>query len=245
MNPGRPELLLLDIEGTTTPLDFVQKVLFPYAQDHVEDFLRRQSGSREVQADLELLGREHVQDVQGGLGPPPIEATRGEGAGPSPLAYFRWLMDRDRKSTALKSIQGKIWEEGYRQGRLKSRVFPDVPPAFKRWTQSGRRISIYSSGSVLAQKLLFEHTEAGDLTRYITAYFDTTVGPKVESESYRKIARELDRSTDEIWFVSDAPKELGPAAAAGVRGVLCVRPGNPPPPAPACYPVVETFEGWP
>jgi enolase-phosphatase E1 len=245
MSSGRPEFLLLDIEGTTTPLDFVQKVLFPYAKDHVEDFLRRQSGSKEVRADLERLGQEHGDDVRGSQGPPPIQESAQEESWRSPLGYFRWLMDRDRKSTALKSIQGKIWEEGYRLGRLKSRVFPDVPPAFKRWTQSGRRIYIYSSGSVLAQRLLFEHTEAGDLTGYISGHFDTTVGPKVEAESYRKIARELDRSTDEILFVSDAPKELGAASAAGVRAVLCIRPGNPPLPASATHPVVETFEGWP
>src|SRR5262249_59712975 len=92
------------------------------------------------------------------------------------LTYLLWLMDRDRKSTALKSLQGKIWKDGYESGALVAPVFPDVPRALRRWTAAGLDVSIYSSGSVLAQKLLFAHTDAGDLTPFLRAYFDTTTG---------------------------------------------------------------------
>jgi enolase-phosphatase E1 len=132
-------------------------------------------------------------------------------------------MDQDRKSTGLKSLQGKIWEEGYRSGELKGEVYPDVLPALERWRSQGIDIAIFSSGSVQAQQSLFRNSVAGDLTRFIRAYFDTTTGPKREPESYGRIAAALDRSPSEVLFVSDIAAELDAARTAGMRTALCVR----------------------
>ena len=135
-------------------------------------------------------------------------------------------MDQDRKSTGLKSLQGKIWEEGYRSGDLKGEVYPDVLPALERWRKEGIDIAIFSSGSVQAQRSLFRNSVAGDLTRFIKAYFDTTTGPKREPESYRRIAAALERSPSEVLFVSDIGAELDAARAAGMQTALCVRTGS-------------------
>jgi enolase-phosphatase E1 len=132
-------------------------------------------------------------------------------------------MDQDRKSTGLKSLQGKIWEEGYRSGELRGEVYPDVLPALERWRAQGIDIAIFSSGSVQAQRSLFRNSIAGDLTRFIKAYFDTTTGPKREPESYTRIAAALERSPSEVLFVSDIAAELDAAQAAGMQTALCVR----------------------
>jgi enolase-phosphatase E1 len=138
-------------------------------------------------------------------------------------------MDRDRKSTGLKSLQGKIWEEGYRSGELRSEVYPDVPPALERWRQEGVDVAIFSSGSVQAQRSLFRNTAAGDLTSLIRAYFDTTTGPKTAPQSYTLIAESLKRSPSEVLFISDVPAELDAARTAGMQTALCVRaPGSVP-----------------
>jgi len=141
-----------------------------------------------------------------------------------------WLMDRDRKSTGLKSLQGKIWEEGYRSGELKSQVFPDVPLALERWHTAGLKVAIFSSGSVLAQKLLFAHATAGNLMKFIDAYFDTTSGPKTDPRSYRQISSELKLGPQQILFISDVNAELDAAIEAGMQDALCIRPGNAPQP---------------
>jgi len=180
-----------------------------------------------VQEDINGLLEENTSDVQQGNVPPPIEGTRASASVEAISNYVSWLIDRDRKTTPLKSLQGKIWEEGYRKGELRSRVFGDVAPAFERWRGQGKKIYIYSSGSVLAQKLLFGSTEAGDLTPLISAYFDTNIGAKKESGSYRRISIELNREGSSIMFVSDVIDELDAAAGAGFKTVLCVRPGNP------------------
>jgi enolase-phosphatase E1 len=151
-------------------------------------------------------------------------------------------MDRDSKARALKELQGLIWEEGYRSGRLKSHVFPDVPEAFKRWHRQARSIAIFSSGSVLAQKQLFAHTEAGDLSSYIDGYFDTTTGAKRDPGSYRTIARGLLRQTSEIAFISDVTEELDAASTARINTLLCIRPGNRPQPNAARYASVHSFD---
>ena len=211
--------VLLDIEGTTTPIAFVHDVLFSYARDHVKQFLRENSDSEEVRADIELLRQEHADDVSA----PPLDSTVE-----SIAAYVEWLIGCDRKSTGLKSLQGKIWRQGYLDGSLKSQVFDDVAPAMKRWHEAGLNVSIFSSGSVLAQQLLFAHTNASDLTGFIDNYFDTNVGKKSDADSYRRIAADLGIDAQEMVFISDVVGELEAAKEAGMKTLLSVRPGNAP-----------------
>ena len=153
-------------------------------------------------------------------------------------AYAEWLMDRDRKSTALKSLQGRIWKGGYGSGALESHVYPDVRPALERWRAQGRSVAIFSSGSVLAQRLLFENTREGDLTPLLQGYFDTTTGPKGAADSYRRIAEALRVAPAAVLFVSDVPAELDAARSAGMGTALCVRDGGAPPATdhPCCGP---------
>ncbi len=216
--------ILLDIEGTTTPITFVYDVLFPYARRRVAGFVRN--------ADLSDLKREYEEDVRRGLTPP----DWSDGA-----PYIYWLMDKDRKSTALKSIQGKIWLEGYQSGELHGEVFADVPPALERWDARGVDIRIFSSGSILAQRLLFSSTASGDLTKFFKGYYDTTTGPKTDPASYIHIAESFGVPAKEILFVSDVTRELDAAREAGMQTALCVRPGNHGQPAHE-YNVIGSFE---
>jgi enolase-phosphatase E1 len=229
-------VVLLDIEGTTTPIDFVYKVLFPYARERVAEFLTLHRA--DVREDIEGLLRANPEDIARGMNPPEIES----GTVDQLAAYVHWLMDQDRKTTALKSLQGKIWEAGYRAGELQSQVFEDVPRAFERWRKQGKDTCIYSSGSVLAQKLLFANTEAGDLTRFIRDYFDTNVGAKADAASYRRIADALELRPSAIIFVSDVTAELEAAASAGLETLLCVRPGNHPQADASHYSLIRSFD---
>lgn len=219
--------LLLDIEGTVTPISFVHEVLFPFARAQVQDFLIQHSTDAGVQEDLQRLADENRLDQsrtsEGEKRPPRTGETLE-----SIVAYVNWLIDLDRKSPALKSLQGKIWEEGYRNGTLKAPLFEDVVPGIERCRSAGIKIGVFSSGSVLAQKLLFAHTETGDHSDLIDEHFDTEVGSKVSSTSYQEIARRLERSPSGITFVSDVTNELKAAREAGMATLLCVRPGNPP-----------------
>ena len=236
--------LLLDIEGTTTPIDFVFKTLFPYARNHAEPFLAASAGDASVADDIAALEFEHAQDVASELDPPPrLERSDTPGAAhlASVAAYVRWLIDRDRKSTGLKALQGRIWERGYRTGELAGQVFPDVAPALARWRARGLDVRIYSSGSVLAQQLLFSTCADGDLTQWLNGYFDTTTGPKRSVESYVRIADVIGVTTLRILFVSDVVAELDAAAAAGMRTALMVRPGNPPSTGTA-HPIITSFD---
>lgn len=243
---SEPKLYLLDVEGTVAPVSFVAEVLFPYARAHFEEFLRGagdeigrmapgQSHDGTVFADLVMLLGENraetdpdapqillhqaAQQAEVSMSP--------EYAVPRILEYVNWLMDRDRKSTALKSMQGKIWKAGYERGELTSEIFDDVPDAFARWSRQGK-VAIYSSGSIEAQKLFFEFSDRGDLTPLLSGYFDTRTGPKREGESYRAIAREMGLEPGEVLFFSDVVAELDAAREAGCQTRLVIRPGNAP-----------------
>jgi enolase-phosphatase E1 len=206
--------ILLDVEGTTTPVAFVHDVLFGYAREHVEGFLRAHWEDAGTRADATALRAERSDESDGDL----------EGI----VAYVHELIRQDRKSTALKSLQGRIWEAGYRDGTLVGQVYPDVPPALSRWRRQGRDTCIFSSGSVLSQRLLFSHTEAGDLTPYLRDYFDTTTGPKRSAGSYAAIAESLDLAPAAVLFISDVVAELDAAREAGMDTRLCVRDGAEP-----------------
>jgi len=202
------DAIVLDIEGTTTPITYVHDVLFTFAKTHLAAYL----------ADHDVTAAFRAEYAIDPDRPSSFELE----------SYIRWLIDRDRKSTALKALQGELWRSGYESGELRSIVYDDVPPALAAWRQAGITIAIYSSGSIAAQQLLFRYTTHGDLTPSIARYFDTTTGPKRASASYAKILAELG---NRVVFVSDVVDELVAAREAGMTGVLSIRPGNAPVPA--------------
>jgi enolase-phosphatase E1 len=209
--------ILLDIEGTTTPIDFVHRTLFPFAKEHIGRYVAEHFDR--LRDEIIAVTDAHAHEQEYTI---PLDPTEPG----SVTAYLEFLIDHDRKSTPLKSIQGTIWKEGYESGELVSRVYDDVPAAFERWKSDGKKIAIYSSGSALAQKLIFKHSDRGDLSEFIDNYFDTTVGHKREAASYRNIATEMGIDAGDILFVSDIPQELDAARSVGMQTALSVRPGN-------------------
>ena len=223
MNPIRA--IVTDIEGTTSAISFVRDVLFPYARKRLPAFIETHGEQPEVMHWLHEAARE------AGL----IEARRQEII----EMLLRWI-DEDRKSTALKALQGMIWEEGYAAGEYRAHVYPEVAGRLGEWQASGLALYVYSSGSVPAQKLLFRHTEAGDLSALFSGYFDTQTGPKRERESYRRIAEAIGTAPDQILFLSDVREELDAAREAGWHTAWLVREPDALPSAPS-HPVYRDF----
>ncbi len=231
INASQIRVVLLDIEGTTTPVDFVYKTLFPYARHKLESFLQEHAQDPEIQSLIQDLHAQHDMDLRQGLEPPRWLDDSKEAGLRSSAVYGQWLIGRDSKCTPLKALQGKIWQQGYTGGELRGEVFPDVPVAFERWRRQRKTMCIYSSGSVLAQQLLFRTTQAGDLTSYIDAFFDTRVGSKTDGKSYKKIAASCSFAPHEFLFISDAAKEIEAAQSVGMQAILCDRnseAGSPP-----------------
>ncbi len=191
--------VLTDIEGTTSAIAFVKETLFPFAEQALDGFLEARRGDAEVAAIL------------------------AEVPGPDPAATLRGWMAADVKATPLKTLQGMIWEAGFRDGRLRGHLWPDVAPCLRTWHAAGLRLAVYSSGSVAAQKLLFGHSEAGDLLPLFSGFFDTKVGHKREAASYAAIAAALDRPPTSILFLSDVAEELDAAAASGLATCQLIR----------------------
>ena len=220
--------VLLDIEGTVASIRFVYDVLFTYARTHLAEFLRDRGSDPQVRAACEQTVREAID--AGLISASDASASSAPEIDLVVTAAVK-LMDTDAKVTGLKALQGLIWEGGFRAGELKAQLFADVPPALAAWRERGLDVRIYSSGSIAAQKLLFAHTTAGDLSALLRGYYDTTTGPKRAAESYRRIAADLGLPGGEILFLSDVVAELDAAAEAGLATALVVRPENPPRPA--------------
>lgn len=199
--------IVTDIEGTTSSLSFVKDVLFPYARAHLRAFV---DAHRDDTAVRRLL--DHAREIAGG--DLSDEAVIDQ--------LLRWI-DEDKKIMPLKALQGMIWEEGYRQGRFRGHVYEDAVRGLERWRAAGLKLYVFSSGSVQAQKLLFAHTDYGDLTPWFSSYFDTHIGAKREPAAYAAIARAIGLPPAEILFLSDIREELDAAGQVGMHTIWLVR----------------------
>lgn len=242
--------VVTDIEGTTTPITFVKDVLFPFAAKNVEAFLAKNWSEESVRQDVDDLIEEALRDTEylqakegSDKGEPESSKIaelktvherklKGEKGSKIVANYVRWLIQTDRKVKPLKSLQGKIWREGYENGELKGDLFDDVAGNLRKWckmppvslekeeaVQDGAaetlRLYVYSSGSIPAQKLLFGYSKEGSLLSCFSGYFDLTTGNKREKESYEKIATNLEVEPASILFLTDIYEEAVAAAEAG------------------------------
>lgn len=214
----KASVVLLDIEGTISPQAFVTQVMFPYARTHFRDFVARKGDDETVSA---LLAEAAAK-----AGGDPVEAMLG------------WI-DEDRKEPSLKTMQGLIWDEAFRQGAFKSRIFPDALHALRRWQAAGLPMHIYSSGSVQAQLLFFEFNEDGDLRPFFQKHFDTGIGSKLEGASYLKITQAIGATPQSIAFFSDNERELVAAEQAGIQVVHVFKDGMAPSKR---FPVIASFD---
>jgi acireductone synthase len=200
--------IVTDIEGTTSDIQFVHNVLFPYARQHLATFVRENQADEQVIAALNAVRAESIAP----------QATLEE-----VITTLLGYIDQDRKSPGLKALQGMIWRAGYVEGQFTGHLYPDVLPAFERWQQQGIALYVYSSGSVPAQKLLFGYSDEGDLTSLFSGYFDTAVGAKREVQSYRNIAEQIGLAPSSLLFLSDIHQELDAAAEAGWHTLQLIR----------------------
>ncbi len=226
----RARCILLDIEGTVSDVRFVYDVMFPYARREIPSFLARQWSDPDVQAAMETVAIDagHAS-LESWLG---CHGGAGEDSVVSKIAdHLEELMARDSKTTGLKSLQGLVWKSGFESGAMQAELFDDVLPALKRWKSEGLDLRIYSSGSILAQRLFFQHTTFGDIAELFSAHYDTTIGPKKDSSSYARIAIDSQYDPRDILFVTDSLAEIQAAEQSGMQTVASLRPNNAPLPA--------------
>lgn len=219
--------IICDIEGTTSSISFVKDVLFPYALKNVEEYLKthwNEDATKTVVAALREQADEdkkaEVEDVV------TIPAEDSEDVIPDVVKNVKWQMSLDRKTGALKTLQGLVWAKGYKDGSIKGHVYEDVKKALEQWNEGGRKVYIYSSGSVDAQKMLFEHSEQGDLVKYLSGYYDTKIGAKEEKDSYEAILKKVETTGEESLFLTDVVAEAKAAKEAGLNVVLLDRTGD-------------------
>ncbi len=216
MTIQRPKFILTDIEGTTSSISFVAEKLFPYFRENISDLLALKD---------RLIVKEAFEET--------VQLAKSEDGETLSTdeeiidKLYRWSVE-DRKITPLKTLQGVLWDAGYRDGELKGHVYPEVAANLKNWREQGIDLGVFSSGSVAAQKLIFGYSIAGDLTPYFSAYFDTNTGGKREAETYAKIAKELQLKPSEILFLSDIVEELEAADSNGFQTIQLAREGMTP-----------------
>lgn len=237
--------IVLDIEGTTTPISFVTDVLFPYARDNVGKHLSASFDTAETQDDIKLLCSQVRDDLGQGIStavPIPSNTADKKALISALVANIEGMIKADRKITALKQLQGHIWRTGFQNNELEGVVYDDVAEALEKWHSMGIKVYIYSSGSRLAQRLIFGNTNHGNLRKFLCGFFDTKVGNKREISSYIEISEYLGvDDPSEILFVTDVYQEAVAAKAAGFDVIISVRPGNGPLPENLEFRTITSF----
>ncbi|XP_073366060.1 uncharacterized protein [Aegilops tauschii subsp. strangulata] len=239
--------VVMDIEGTTTPISFVADVLFPYARANARAHLAATYHTQQTREDVALLraqiNKDLAEGVPGVVPLPPSNATDQDKVIDALVANVQAMIDADRKLTALKQLQGRVWRRGFESGEMKGEVYDDVVQALAEWDTKGIKSYIYSSGSREAQRLIFGNTaDHGDLRRYLSAFFDTNVGGKKESRSYYEIWQTLGvDSPSQILFLTDVYQEATAARDAGLEVLISIRPGNAPLPEDHGFQTITSF----
>jgi len=200
--------IVTDIEGTTSSIDFVHNILFPYSKKALPEYVRSFANQIEI-ADIILQVRQEINQLDASLDCV-IDTLLG------------WI-EEDKKVTALKTLQGFLWEYGFKSGEFKGHLYPDAAQNLQQWYELGIKLYVFSSGSVKAQKLLFGYSEYGDLTDIFSGYFDTKIGNKKEIKSYQNIAQAIAIAPQNILFLSDVVAELDAAFDAGYNTCLLAR----------------------
>jgi len=241
-----PKAVVLDIEGTVSPLAFVKETMYGYFKDNLRRYLdscdnlsaAEQEDKKtkvkkavdmiidEIMKNDELASKysEWVTAVPRRL----REDQEGGDAGTYQKSMFLMSLDSTYKSPSLKNLQGIVWQQGFESGQLKGQLYPDVVDALGSWHSRGIKTYIFSSGSRQAQKNFFKFSTVGDARPYICGYFDPTVaGGKLEKMSYENIYLSLGvDSPEDVMFATDNLKEAEAARTAGWQVVMVDRPGN-------------------
>lgn len=202
------DAILTDIEGTTTSISFVHDVLFPYAKQNVFQYLKDHRQEPEVENIMQ-----QVQQI----------ACLDDGSIDTVATELLHWMEQDKKITPLKSLQGMMWRQGYKEGFFKGHVYRDAYEGLLRFKALGLPLYVYSSGSIPAQKLLFGYSLYGDMTPLFSGYFDTRIGGKKDPLSYEKIAQEIGVERQRILFLTDSLEEIDAAKKAGLQVIWVER----------------------
>ncbi|MEC8687876.1 MAG: acireductone synthase [Cyanobacteriota bacterium] len=221
--------LLLDIEGTTCPVSFVSEELFPYASRQLQPYIDKHYRDADISKILQSAIEEHNQDHKW-LNSNSTRSPICDSSDNHHLAighYLRHLISIDKKSTALKDLQGRIWNDGYTRGEIVSTLFPEAAACLNEWKTIGLTLAVYSSGSIEAQQLLYQHTTSGNLKSFFSYWFDTHTGPKKESQSYSSICKLMQTKPDSVLFISDSSEECDAAQRAGLQTLFSRRTNNP------------------
>jgi enolase-phosphatase E1 len=200
--------IVTDIEGTTSSIDFVHRILFPYSAKALPEYLRQYAEKPEIAEIIEQVRQEMNQPKAS------IDCVIAQ--------LLDWIKE-DKKITPLKTLQGFLWEHGFKNRDFKGHLYEDAFNKLKDWHELGIKLYVFSSGSKKAQKLLFGHSEFGDLTYLFSGYFDTHIGNKKQVDSYRNIAQKIEIEPQEILFLSDVVSELDAASEAGYQTLLLAR----------------------
>ena len=208
------DYILMDIEGTTSSISFVKDILFPYFLSNIDE-INKLANIKEVKYAfgqvLRIVKKEENKDI-----------TTSEEV----IKQLKKWCEQDLKITPLKTLQGILWQKGYQNGELLGHVYDDVPISLDNWKEIGKKMGVFSSGSVNAQKLLFSHSVKGNLSHFFNHHFDTIIGPKRVAETYILIAKEIALSADRILFLSDVLEELEAADKAGMKTIQIRRDDN-------------------
>lgn len=208
---------VLDIEGTTSPTVAVHGALFDYFRERIRPWVQQHGGGS---------GKLILDDARRyGDRPDATDADTAE--------MLREWLDANVKCGPLKTLQGMICSEAFRNGELHGEFFPDVAPALRRWRSAGARIYVYSSGSERNQRDWFTYARDGRLDGFLDGYFDlATAGSKRTAAAYRRISEAIGIAAAETLFLTDLPAELDAATEAGWPVIGVARPGEPQEPVP-------------
>ncbi|XP_013397492.2 enolase-phosphatase E1 [Lingula anatina] len=224
------KVLLLDVEGTTSPISFMKNEVNQYVTENIQEYLTKNWESEELQNVITSLREQAQQDKEAGTeGVVEVKAADDpqEEVIASITENLKWQMSQEKATTAACQLQSQILREAFKMEKMKGKLFDDVVPALKEVATDSRQVYLFSTTSMDVQKLLFTYSAQGDNSKCLSGFFDSKVGAKTEMESYKNIINDIGVKPEETLYVTDMPAEAQAAGKAGIGVFLLNRPENP------------------
>ncbi|XP_071453906.1 enolase-phosphatase E1-like [Hetaerina americana] len=216
--------ILTETLGTTTSYTFLEDTLRPYVKKNLKEFVLNHWNDEELVEIVKALKTQAELEVkEGWVGAVAIpEDGDGKDTKEAVISYALGQVD----GNSIESLSRLIVKDGYSKGHLKGHVFPDVFPAFKKWTEEGKKIYMYSSGLEMSRECLISNSVDGDITKLISGCFESDEYPRTKCESFRDLCKKVGSPADQVAFLTHNAASASAAHKAGLVVIMLSREGN-------------------
>ncbi|RWS14493.1 enolase-phosphatase E1-like protein [Dinothrombium tinctorium] len=225
----RPNSIILGVYGCTTSYSYVNEELYTFIRNNLRAYLDQNWSDKKLNYLIDRIEKQTQLDhASGEKNAPSIVRKTESQFKQSLIENINWRMQRPMyKYSPLMTLFDWMWADGYKNGTLKSHIYPDVPKCLAHWRMH-LFIKLFSVAVADAsgQKLFFQSTIHGDLTKNFNNYIQFTLENRKLASFYRILISLVRDEPKNLLFLTANLEEALAAKSVGIVCIIIDRPEN-------------------